>query len=384
MRFDCTQHETHHESNATVRERALAIALSTLLAIIPLNLTWLAPCALGQTLEEAEATAAATALTLDEAKAKLDQISEEYKTISSEAEQIQQEVDILANRVLSAQEAMLQGRSSLSNTAVYEYRNNIFSTVINVIFGAQDWSTLTKSMDYVDQIIDFQTQEVASQRQLRDDLTEASNKLTEQKNVHVQKLEELDNKRMEATEVVEAAQRAADASEEAVSELKRQAEEMIWKSSNQTPVEEPEDDNADTMGREDAVSSNSPVIPDPVVEVPADSPSASNSYLTGVASAYGGSSDPYTPNPGTTATGAVCNDNSMGVAIPMSMPGYRSYFGRTVEIKYNGMTVYATVNDCGNLRGGARALDLQPGVFKAFGFPTCQAWGVRTVTYRFL
>ena len=34
--------------------------------------------------------------------------------------------------------------------------------------------------------------------------------------------------------------------------------------------------------------------------------------------------------------------------------------------------------------GGSRALDLQPGVFKAFGFNTCQAWGVRTVSYRFL
>ena len=34
--------------------------------------------------------------------------------------------------------------------------------------------------------------------------------------------------------------------------------------------------------------------------------------------------------------------------------------------------------------GGSRALDLQPGVFKAFGFSTCQAWGVRTVSYRFL
>jgi hypothetical protein len=34
--------------------------------------------------------------------------------------------------------------------------------------------------------------------------------------------------------------------------------------------------------------------------------------------------------------------------------------------------------------GGARALDLQPGVFKAFGFSTCDDWGVREVQYRFL
>ena len=64
---------------------------------------------------------------------------------------------------------------------------------------------------------------------------------------------------------------------------------------------------------------------------------------------------------------------------PCPGPNYRSYLGRAVEIKYGGKTVIATVNDCGNMGGGSRALDLQPGVFKAFGFSTCQAWGVRTV-----
>ncbi|MFR5196592.1 MAG: RlpA-like double-psi beta-barrel domain-containing protein, partial [Eggerthella lenta] len=100
--------------------------------------------------------------------------------------------------------------------------------------------------------------------------------------------------------------------------------------------------------------------------------------------AYGGSTDPYTPNPGTTANGSVCDDNSMGVAIPMSWPNFRSYFGRTVEISYNGQTVLATVNDCGGMGGGSRSLDLQPGVWKAFGFSSCLDWGLRTVNYRFL
>ena len=33
---------------------------------------------------------------------------------------------------------------------------------------------------------------------------------------------------------------------------------------------------------------------------------------------------------------------------------------------------------------GSRVLDLQPGVWKAFGFSSCNAWGLRTVSYRFL
>ena len=105
-------------------------------------------------------------------------------------------------------------------------------------------------------------------------------------------------------------------------------------------------------------------------------------WLSGTASAYGGSSD---PGCGTrTATGATVSDWSMGVAVPMSMPGYRSYLGRQVEISYSGKSVIATVNDCGGMGGGSRVLDLQPGVFKALGASTCNGWGLRTVKYRFL
>ena len=111
--------------------------------------------------------------------------------------------------------------------------------------------------------------------------------------------------------------------------------------------------------------------------------SDTSGWSSGDASAYGGSSDPSTPNPGTTATGAICDDYSMGVAVPLAW-GPAAYYGRQVEISYNGQSVIATVNDCGGMGGGSRHLDLQPGVFKAFGFSTCQDWGVRTVSYRFL
>ena len=74
----------------------------------------------------------------------------------------------------------------------------------------------------------------------------------------------------------------------------------------------------------------------------------------------------------------------MGVAVPLSWPNARSYLGRQVEISYSGMTVIATVNDLGGMGGGSRSLDLQPGVWRAFGASSCFDWGVRTVSYRFL
>ena len=114
------------------------------------------------------------------------------------------------------------------------------------------------------------------------------------------------------------------------------------------------------------------------------STSTSNStagWKTGKASAYGGSTD---PGCGTiTANGSRVTNSSMGVAIPLAW-GRRDLLGHKVEIQYNGKTVTATINDLGGMGGGSRALDLQPGVFKSFGFNSCRAWGVRTVKYRIL
>ena len=101
-----------------------------------------------------------------------------------------------------------------------------------------------------------------------------------------------------------------------------------------------------------------------------------NTMMEGTAGAYGGSDD-YGKT--TTATGEIVDDYSMGVAIPMSWPNYRLYLGKTVLINYGGMTVLAKINDFGALSG--RNLDLQPGVFRSFGFKSCADWGIRSISY---
>ena len=106
-------------------------------------------------------------------------------------------------------------------------------------------------------------------------------------------------------------------------------------------------------------------------------------WKTGLASAYGGSSDDITPQEELTATGTVCDDWSIGVAVPLAW-GPSAYYGKYVEISYEGQSIVAPVVDCGNMDNGNRALDLQPGVFKAFGCATCDDWGVREVQYRFI
>ena len=73
----------------------------------------------------------------------------------------------------------------------------------------------------------------------------------------------------------------------------------------------------------------------------------------------------------------------MGVAIPLAW-GRRDLLGHQVLISYGGKTVTAVINDLGGMGGGSRALDLQPGVFRALGANSCDGWGLRTVQYKIL
>ena len=104
-------------------------------------------------------------------------------------------------------------------------------------------------------------------------------------------------------------------------------------------------------------------------------------WKSGVASAYGGSTDPGCGS--ITANGSRVTESSMGVAIPLAW-GRRDLLGHKVMISYGGKTVTATINDLGGMGGGSRALDLQPGVWRAFGFNSCNSWGIRTVKYKIL
>lgn len=116
-------------------------------------------------------------------------------------------------------------------------------------------------------------------------------------------------------------------------------------------------------------------------EITSTSDVDTSGWKSGVASAYGGKTDPGCGS--TTATGAKVTESSMGVAIPMAW-GRRDLLGHKVMIAYGNKVVTATINDVGGMGGGSRALDLQPGVFRAFGFNSCNSWGVRTVKYKIL
>ncbi len=381
--------------------RLIAGFMAILLAC---SLAALAPVsALADPADDAQAAVDDAQATLDAAESRMAEINEEYEQLTAEVERLQQQIDDTAASALEAQQAMLEGRSVLESVAVGEYRDGSSLGLLGLVLDSKNFDDLLRNMEYVNQIMAYQAEEIAEQKERKRAFDEVSDELNAQKNEQEQALAAQEEKRAQAEAVVQGAtERLAGAKEDQAARLAELAAQAEALRQQQAQAEAAAADNveespdANTGDREPVVSDDEPVTSDPD-EGSGGSGSGSGSdsefsgsgssnegWLSGTASAYGGSTDPSTPNPGTTATGAICDDNSMGVAVPKSMPNYRSYFGRTVEIRYGGMTVYATVNDCGSMGGGSRVLDLQPGVWKAFGFSSCRDWGLRTVKYRFL
>lgn len=328
---------------------------------------------------------------LSQASAELDSLNKEYDALQAQLSGLDSQISETTQKVQDAQQKMLEGRETLSDSILSQYKGDGSLSLVNIVLSSEDISEFTKNLTYYSSIQEDQAQKVAEQEQLRDTFSSALSELDAQRDEQQKLIDEAEQKKSQAEKVVsDASAKVSSIKEEQaqaqLAALQVQAAEMQKKEEAKqqasSSASQPNSNWNTNTDRNPSANTNSNSSSNGSSS--SNSGSVSAGWKTGVASAYGGSSDASTPNPGTTATGAICNDSSMGVAVPMSWPNYRSYLGRAVEIKYGGKTVIATVNDCGYMGGGSRALDLQPGVFKAFGFSTCQAWGVRTVSYRFL
>lgn len=340
---------------------------------------------------------------LSAAEARMSQIASEHEALVKQAEELQQQIDEATQGVMDAQAAAQTGRNKLGTYAAQEYKTGGIS-LIKVLLESQNISDLVNNMQYFDAIQEDQARQIAEQKQLEATFNDALDDLNKKKDEQVKAISDAEAKQTEAQQVVAQAtahlsdaQAAAEAAR--LAELQKQAEALkaqqeAQSQTEQAPAEESKGaaEKAEESGNGAASNSGNQSSNGSSSGSSNSNGSSSNSsnssntstsgWQSGVVSAYGSTSD------GTlgahTATGAIVSESSMGVAVPMSMPNYRSYFGRSVEISYGGRTVVAVVNDCGGLGGGSRALDLQPGVWKALGASSCFDWGVRTVSYRFL
>ena len=381
---------------------ARAVLGCLLAALLACGLVPFAPRAAGAD-EVDEAAVAEAERAVEEAQGALDGAESNRQGIAADHEALVQEVADLQKRIdettaqaLEAQQEVIDGRAALAKAAVYEYRGGSAQSLVKLLLEAESFDELVRNLVYLSSVVQYQVDEIEAQRERSARFDALMEDLNAQKDEQEGKLAELEEKKVQAEQTVsDASTRLQGAQSEYSSmleELQRKIEEAEAQGSAPTEPVAVDESNTNTSRPGDQMTD---VAPDPSPSPAPDGGSGSDpapepapdpgvGWSTGVASAYGGSTDPYTPNPGTTATGAVCDDWSMGVAVPMAWPRYWQYYGRTVEISYGGMTVLATVNDCGYMGGGSRSLDLQPGVWKAFGFSSCNDWGLRTVSYRFL
>ena len=381
---------------------ARAVLGCLLAALLACGLVPFAPRAAGAD-EVDEAAVAEAERAVEEAQGALDGaesnrqgIAADHEALVKEVADLQKRIDETTAQALEAQQEVIDGRAALAKAAVYEYRGGSAQSLVKLLLEAESFDELARNLVYLSSVVQYQVDEVEAQKERSARFDALMEDLNAQKDEQDRKLAELEEKKVQAEQTVSDAstklQGAQGEYASMVEELQRKIEEAEAQGSAPAEPVAVDESNTNTVRPGDQMTDVAPdPSPSPAPDggsgsdpAPESAPDPGAGWSTGIASAYGGSTDPYTPNPGTTATGAVCDDWSMGVAVPMAWPRYWQYYGRTVEISYGGMTVLATVNDCGYMGGGSRVLDLQPGVWKAFGFSSCNDWGLRTVSYRFL
>lgn len=304
----------------------------------------------------------------ENAKTQLQSVTDEYNSIMKSADDMSQNINDTTSKALQTQNEILKCQEQLSKLISYEYKNGSFFDLTMLTLSSTSFNELLKNITYANSIIDYHTSLITQKQNAKEEFDSILDDLTNKYKNYETLINQATQKQNEAKNLVSSASITLD-------EAQAQALAEIENAKNKGNV----DGGWNTGGHG---SSGKGDVPTPTPSpIPSPEPIAWNS---GIASAYGGSSDPTTPNPGITATGAICDDWSMGVAVPMAWTNYRQFFNHAVKIKYNGMTVLATVNDCGYMGAGARSLDLQPGVFKAFGFNTCNSWGLRQVEFQIL
>lgn len=334
--------------------------------------------------------------TLDAAEERLTQITQEHTKLQEEADDLQDQIDDAVGGVLEAQSEVQEGRIRLGDMMSYEYKTGGVG-VLKVLLKSENLSDLLNNLHYVDSVQKAQAEEIERQRQREEAFSFALDDMNKKKDAQMAKIAEAEKKSAEAAQVVSNAEAqltkaqdeaAAAAEAERLAALKVQAEALAAEQAKAAAAEPPaEQPQAPAPSEQKPPASNDSASNGSSSQA-GDSGNSSGpavdqaGWKTGSASAYGSTTDGTLGKP--TASGALVTETSMGVAVPLSWPNVRSYLGRQVEISYGGSTVVATVNDLGGMGGGSRSLDLQPGVWKAFGASSCLDWGVRTVSYRFL
>ena len=303
----------------------------------------------------------ARATSLSELQGRIDESNEAYNTAVARATELQDQIDANEARLAQIEEELPAKKDAAAKSLRVSYKMQAGSgDLIQLLLSSEDFNEVISTLQYLEKITSHNNAAVEDLAQVTDELEQLQSALASQK-------AQVDSEVQSALSSLNEANDARDQYEAQMAA--QQAAQVRQAAAQQQALAEQVADQQGASGSDSATKSDSSASQD--VETDGE-------WMCGLASAYdvdnntGGSA---------TASGAILTGDSVTVAVPASQ-----YYllGRTVEIRYGGKTITATVTDTGGFASYGRVLDLAGGCWKAFGFSSCYDWGVRAVQYRFL
>lgn len=304
----------------------------------------------------------ARATSLSELQASIDESNGAYNTAVAHANELQEQIDANEARLAQIEEELPAKKDAAAKSLRVSYKMQAGSgDLIQLLLSSEDFNEVISTLQYLEKITSHNNAAVEDLAQATDELEQVQSALASQK-------AQVDSEVQSALASLTEANDARDQYEAQIA-AQQAAQVRQAAAQQQAPTQQQAAEQQGASGGDSANKSDSSASQD--VETDGE-------WMCGLASGYdvdnntGGSA---------TASGSILTSDSVTVAVPASQ---RYLLGRTVEIRYGGKTITATVTDTGGFASYGRVLDLAGGCWKAFGFSSCHDWGVRAVQYRFL
>lgn len=314
------------------------------------------------------APASAYAVTADELQSRVDAATQAYGDATAKVSELQAKIDESQAKIdeVNAKLPEQRERAEQSLSSLYKMQQGT-PGLVSLLLSSDSFADFFTTYQYLNAVQRSNTDALAELNRMEGELSAAQQTLQAAKDEASAQQQQAQTSMTEAQTALDElnAQIAAQAAAEAAAKAQAQAQSQAVSGSSQ--------------------AASSPAASAPAASTPSN-PSATDGsevksdgeWMIGMASAY--SIDNNTGG-NATASGDELTDDSMSVAVPLSQ---RYLLGRSVQIRYNGKTITAVVNDVGGFAAYGRVLDLAGGCWKAFGCSSASDWGVRAVQYRFL
>lgn len=327
---------------------------------------------------------AATAQTEAELAALTQQVNSAattYQQATDRVNELNEQISDMAAEILDFEQNKLpEQQQKASDAAANLYKLHVASpNVMSMLLNSASLGDLITQGKYLTTIQDDNTAELERLNAMHEELESKMEKLSAAK-------DEAEQEQQKASDALTSAQSAqgemaaraqsedaaeAEAARKAAEEAAATTSQMQQQGSVSSSNGSSQGSNAGNGGNAGSASSGSSTQQPSGTGGSSSGTTSTSSWKSGVASYYG-IGDGFMG--GTTASGAIVTESSMGVAM-LNVP-----LGTYVEISYGGRSVIAVVNDRGPYVHG-RVIDMQPAVARALGFLSV---GMGTVQYRFL